>query len=61
MTKAIFLAVLVAAMPAIGAAETAQSGFGTETGIHELSRVDPGKTLKLIKRIKDAGGSHIAS
>ena len=61
MTRAIFLAVSIAAFPAIGAAETAHDGFSAEAGIHELSRVDPRKTLKLIKRIKDAGGSHIAS
>jgi hypothetical protein len=61
MTKAIFLAVLVAAAPAIGAAESTPNGLGADASINEVSRVDPGKTLKLIKRIKDAGGSHIAS
>jgi hypothetical protein len=42
-------------------AETVRCDFGTHAENHEISRVDPGKTLRLIKRIKDAGGSHIAS
>ncbi len=61
MTKAIFLAALVATIPTMGTAEAVQNDLGTGATVHELSRVDPGKTLKLIKRIKDAGGSHIAS
>lgn len=59
MLKAIFLTTLIL-LPAIAAAvpagRTAQ--FASP---QEVARVDPGKTLRLIKRIKDAGGRHVAS
>jgi len=50
-------AMLVAAMP-VFAAPLSPVDQWSQDSVH---RVDPGKTLKLIKRIRDAGDGHIAS
>lgn len=61
MIKAILIAsIAVAAAMPVRAAESARAPVFL-SGQDEVQRVDPGKTLKLIKRIKDAGGPHVAS
>ncbi|OYX42601.1 MAG: hypothetical protein B7Z02_11445 [Rhodobacterales bacterium 32-67-9] len=61
MIKVIILASIAAASaaPLHAAPDTGISPH--LTGVDEVQRVDPGKTLKLIKRIRDAGGARIAS
>lgn len=61
MLKVIFLATLFISSANAIAAQTAQRDAHSLKQPDEFFRVDPGKTLQLIKRIKEAGGRHVAS
>ncbi|WP_347313398.1 hypothetical protein [Defluviimonas sp. SAOS-178_SWC] len=61
MVKIIILASIAATAAAPVRAAESVTRPACLTGQNEVQRVDPGKTLKLIKRIKDAGGPRFAS
>ncbi len=60
MFKAILIASFFVTGTPVCAAQDAVAP-GLRNADQEVHRVDPGKTLKLIKRIKDAGGRGVAS